>query len=307
MKILVAGSSGLVGSAVIRKLADSDHDVIGVSSKDLNLLDRETTFEFLLKTSPDVVIDAAAKVGGIGANNSNPVEFLSENLRIQTNLIDASHKANVNRFVFLGSSCIYPKLSTQPIKETELLNGYLEPTNSAYALAKIAGIELIKSYRSQYGRNWISLMPANLYGPGDNFNVKEGHVLPSIINKFHQAKTKKETEVELWGDGTPFREFLYVDDLAEAVIFCMKYYDGTEHLNIGSGVEISIYNLAQIISKTVGFNGNLYWNKEKPNGTPRKLLDSSNIFNLGWKPKTNLEDGIRETYSWFKTQSTYRN
>jgi GDP-L-fucose synthase len=307
VKILVAGSSGLVGSAIMRKLSTSKHEVLGISSKNLNLLDREITFNYLSKISPDIVIDAAAKVGGIGANNSHPVEFLSENLRIQTNLIDASHSANVEKFVFLGSSCIYPKLAHQPIKESALLSDYLEPTNSAYALAKIAGIELIKSYRSQYGRNWISLMPANLYGPGDNFNIDAGHVLPSLINKFHSAKVSKGAEVELWGDGTPFREFLYVEDLAEAVIYCAHNYNESEHMNIGSGHEISISELANLIANIVGFEGSIRWDKSKPNGTPRKLLDSTKIFKLGWQPSIKLEQGIQETYEWFQSQKIIRN
>ena len=306
MKILVAGATGLVGSAIIRRLNSKQANVIGISSKDVNLLDRESTFSFLKEFSPNVVIDAAAKVGGIGANNSYPVEFLSENLRIQTNLMDASHNANVDKFIFLGSSCIYPKLASQPIKESELLSGYLEPTNSAYALAKISGIELIKSYRNEYGRNWISLMPANLYGPGDNFNVNAGHVLPSLINKFHLAKTQGMHSVELWGDGSPFREFLYVDDLADAVTYCLNHYNESDHLNIGSGEEVSIRELSEIISTVVEFTGIIEWNANMPNGTPRKILDSSKINSLGWRPRTKLKTGIKMTYEWFLQQPSIR-
>jgi GDP-L-fucose synthase len=307
MKILVAGGSGLVGSAIVRKLKKIYPNVISLSSKDLNLLDRDATFSYLENSRPDVVICAAAKVGGIGANDTFPVDFLSDNLRIQTNLIDAAHHSNVEKFIFLGSSCIYPKLAKQPIKESELLNGYLEPTNSAYAIAKIAGIELIKSYRKQYNRNWISLMPANLYGPGDNFNTKTGHVLPSLINKFYQAKMDNLQSVELWGDGSPFREFLHVDDLSDAVIHCMKHYNKSEHLNIGSGEEVSIKDLAQIIQKVVDFKGVITWNSKMPNGTPRKILDSTNVKNLGWSPKITLTDGIKLTYQWFISNLNHRN
>jgi len=303
---MVAGASGLVGSAIVRKLQLSKYEVLPISSKDVDLLDRDKTFKYLRNIKPDVVINAAAKVGGIGANDSFPVDFLSDNLRIQTNLIDASHESSVEKFIFLGSSCIYPKHATQPIKESELLNGYLEPTNSAYAIAKIAGIELIKSYRKQYGRKWISLMPANLYGPGDNFNVESGHVLPSLISKFHNAKNENQTAVKLWGDGSAFREFLHVDDLADAVVFCMKNFDGDEHLNIGSGEEVSIKKLAEMIMKEVDFKGVIDWDSSMPNGTPRKILDSSNIMNLGWKPKINLESGISQTYEWFKNNLTRR-
>ena len=306
MKILVAGATGLVGSSIIRNLNAKKANVIGVSSKDVNLLDRDRTFLFLKETAPDVVIDAAARVGGIGANDNFPVDFLSDNLRIQTNLIDAAHNAQVEKFIFLGSSCIYPKLAEQPIKETELLKGYLEPTNSAYAIAKIAGIELIKAYRKQYNHKWISLMPANLYGPGDNFNVKNGHVLPSLINKFHIAKSQNLENVDLWGDGSAFREFLHVDDLAEAVVFCMNNFDGNEHLNIGSGEEVSIKELAEMIQKAVQFKGIVNWDPEMPNGTPRKILDSTNISNLGWKAKIDLEKGIKQTYDWFLSNTNHR-
>lgn len=309
MKILVAGSSGLVGSALINRLTKDlgKFEIVGISSKDLDLKDRTKTFDFLSFLKPQVVIDAAAKVGGIGANNNYPVEFLSDNLQIQCNLIDASHYAKVEKFIFLGSSCIYPRHAKQPIPEEELLNGYLEPTNSAYALAKISGIELIKSYRKEYGHNWISLMPANLYGPGDNFNLNNAHVLPTLIAKFSNAKKNGSGEVELWGDGSPMREFLYVEDLADAVVFCMQNYNGEEHLNIGSGEEVSIQKLAEVIKKIIGFNGQIRWNTEMPNGMPRKILDSSKLLSLGWKPKYSLENGIKKTIEWFLSNSAIRN
>lgn len=309
MKILVAGSSGLVGSALINRLTKDlgKFEIVGISSKDLDLKDRTKTFDFLSFLKPQVVIDAAAKVGGIGANNNYPVEFLSDNLQIQCNLIDASHYAKVEKFIFLGSSCIYPRHAKQPIPEEELLNGYLEPTNSAYALAKISGIELIKSYRKEYGHNWISLMPANLYGPGDNFNLNNAHVLPTLIAKFFNAKKNGSGEVELWGDGSPMREFLYVEDLADAVVFCMQNYNGEEHLNIGSGEEVSIHKLAEVIKKIIGFNGQISWNTEMPNGMPRKILDSSKLLSLGWKPKYSLENGIKKTIEWFLSNSAIRN
>ena len=302
MKILVAGATGLVGSAIMRNLNSKKAEVIGVSSKDVNLLDRDATFNFLNQCSPDVVIDAAARVGGIGANNSHPVDFLSDNLRIQTNLIDASHDANVTKFVFMGSSCIYPKMALQPIKESELLNGSLEPTNSAYALAKIAGIELIKSYRKQYGRKWISLMPANLYGPGDNFNVHSGHVLPSLLNKFHTGMINNHQNVELWGDGSSFREFLHVDDLAEAVIFCMNNYEDSEPINLASGEEVSLKVLAEMIKFDTGYTGEIVWDTTKPTGTPAKSLDITKIRQLGWCPQYLLSHGIALTVEWFVSQ-----
>lgn len=306
MKILVAGKTGLVGSAIFSKLDRKNYDVIGISSKDVDLLDRNQTFKYINKNKPKIIIDAAARVGGIGANNNSPVEFLTQNLQIQSNLMDAAFESNVEKFIFLGSSCIYPKNASQPIKETELLNGYLEPTNSAYALAKIAGIELVKSYRKEYGKDWISLMPANLYGPRDNFNIETGHVLPSLINKFYIATKENKENVELWGDGSALREFLHVDDLAEAVIFCMQNYNDDSHLNIGSGTEISIKNLADIISAKFNFRGKIVWNKNMPNGTPRKILDSSRIQKLGWKPKVSLDSGIETTIQWFINNSKSR-
>ena len=303
MKVLIAGYTGLVGSALYEKFSSIGEEVVGINSKNLNLLERNKVFEFVHDYRPDLVIDAAAIVGGIGANNSLPVDFLSKNLQIQCNLMDASHSANVNRFVFLGSSCIYPRESMQPIKEEYLLTGLLEKTNSAYAIAKIAGIELVKSYRIQYGRRWISLMPTNMYGPRDNFDQKTGHVLPALISKFVSAKTHKLEEVVLWGDGSPLREFLYSEDLADAVLIAIEHYDDDLHLNIGSGQELSIKSLAEKIAGEASFQGKIIWDTSKPNGTPRKILDSTRIKNLGWYPKISLETGIKQTISWFTSHS----
>jgi GDP-L-fucose synthase len=299
MTILVAGGSGLVGSAIVREFKRLNKDVIGISSRDLDLLDRAKTFEFIKKLSPSVIIDSAAKVGGIGGNNSYPVEFLSQNLQIQSNLMDAAHAAKVSKFVFLGSSCIYPKNCAQPIKEEYLLTGELEQTNSAYAVAKIAGIELIKSYRKEYGYKWISIMPTNLYGPKDNFDLENGHVLPTLIRKFIEAKRSGSDQVTLWGSGAPLREFLHVDDLAKAVVLCMDKYDEAQQINIGSGHEVSVGDLAAMISTTVGFSGEIVWDLGKPNGTMRKILDSSKITKLGWKSLISLDRGIKSTVDWY--------
>jgi GDP-L-fucose synthase len=299
MTILVAGGSGLVGSAIVREFKRLNKDVIGISSKDVDLLDRSKTFEYINNLKPAAIIDSAAKVGGIGGNNSYPVEFLSQNLQIQSNLMDAAHAAKVSKFVFLGSSCIYPRDCAQPIKEEYLLTGALEQTNSAYAVAKIAGIELIKSYRKEYGYKWISVMPTNMYGPNDNFDLENGHVLPVLIRKFIEAKRSDSGKVILWGSGAPLREFLHVDDLAKAVLLCMDKYDNSKQINIGSGQEVSIKDLAGKISKAVGFNGEISWDSSKPDGTMRKVLDSSKIANLGWKPLISLDQGIASTVEWY--------
>jgi GDP-L-fucose synthase len=299
MTILVAGGSGLVGSAIVRELKGLNQDVIGISSKDVDLLDRSKTFEFINNLRPTAIIDSAAKVGGIGGNNSYPVEFLSQNLQIQSNLMDAAHAAKVSKFVFLGSSCIYPRDCAQPIKEEYLLTGELEQTNSAYAVAKIAGIELIKSYRKEYGYKWISVMPTNMYGPNDNFDLENGHVLPVLIRKFVEAKRSGSGNVTLWGTGAPLREFMHVDDFAKAVVFCMDKYDDSNQINVGSGQEISIKDLADKISKAVGFSGEIIWDSSKPDGTMRKVLDSSKIANLGWKPLISLDQGIASTVEWY--------
>jgi GDP-L-fucose synthase len=299
MTILVAGGSGLVGSAIVRELKRLNQNVIGISSKDVDLLDRDKTFTFVHNLKPNAIIDAAAKVGGIGGNNTYPAEFLTQNLQIQSNLMDAAHAANVSKFVFLGSSCIYPRDCAQPIKEEYLLTGELEQTNSAYAVAKIAGIELIKSYRKEYGYKWISVMPTNMYGPNDNFDLENGHVLPVLIRKFIDAKRSSASEVRLWGSGAPLREFLHVDDLAKAVLLCMDKYEDSKQINIGSGQEVSITDLADKISKAVGFSGEIIWDSSKPDGTMRKVLDSSKITNLGWKPLISLDQGIASTVEWY--------
>ena len=301
MTIVLAGHTGLVGSAIFEALIASGESVIGVNSKVVDLLDRDLTFEFIHDHKPDLVIDAAAIVGGISANNEFRVEFLSKNLQIQNNLMDASHAAGVERFVFLGSSCIYPRECPQPIKEEYLMTGPLETTNSAYAVAKIAGIELIKSYRMQHARRWISLMPTNMYGKRDNFDVTTGHVLPAFINRFVTARRANLPEVTLWGTGSPMREFLHSSDLALAVILASEKYDSDLHLNIGTGSDLSIRELAQRIAKSAGFKGEIKWDPSKPDGTPRKLLDISRLKALGWAPKVSLDEGIQETIQYFDT------
>ena len=300
MTILVAGGSGLVGSALVRELKRVNKKVIGISSKDLNLLDRVKTFSYIKDLQPIAIIDAAAKVGGVGSNDAYPVEFLSQNLQIQSNLMDAAHEANVAKFVFLGSSCIYPRNCAQPIKEDYLLTGELEQTNSAYAVAKIAGIELIKSYRKEFGRTWISAMPTNLYGPNDNFDLENSHVLPALIRKFVEAKRNNLSEVVMWGSGTPLREFLHVDDLAKAILVCLEKYDDSQQINIGSGDEISIKDLGQKIANLTGFTGKVVWDSNRPDGTPRKVLDSTKINKLGWKPAITLYQGIAATVEWYQ-------
>ncbi len=303
MSIVVAGHSGLVGSAIFEALQKRNESVIGFNSKEVNLLDRKATFEFILDIKPEVVIDAAAVVGGIGANDSFPVDFLSKNLQIQSNLMDASHAAEVERFVFLGSSCIYPRDCQQPIKEEYLLTGPLEKTNSAYAVAKIAGIELIKSYRKQFEHKWISLMPTNMYGPKDNFDPEKGHVLPALINKFVTARIKGLSKVTLWGTGIPRREFMHSRDLASAVIVAMEKYNEEIHLNVGTGTDISIQELALKIANLAGFNGEIEWDTSRPDGTPRKVLDISRLQKLNWAPSIGLEEGISETIHWFEAQN----
>jgi len=293
----------MVGSAIQGIYAkDENVEVIAPPRKEVDLLNRENVFSFLNDVKPDLVIDAAARVGGIIDNKLNPVDFLSFNLQIQTNLMDAAATAGVKSFVFLGSSCIYPKLAPQPLKESYLMTGPLEETNSAYAVAKIAGLRLIQAYREQFGFNWISAMPTNLYGPNDNFDFKSSHVIPGLIAKFHRAKIEITPLVELWGTGKPLREFLHVDDLASAIKFIAEKYDGYDFINIGSGEEVSIRQLASLVKKVVGYQGEITWNAGYPDGTPRKLLDSTKILNLGWKPKISLEDGLQSTYEWYLTK-----
>lgn len=300
-KFLVAGSTGLVGSAVLRKLKEIGQDAVGISSSDADLKDFREASDVIMKYRPTCVIDCAAKVGGIKFNNEFPVDFLVDNLEIQNNLMRAAHRFDVEKFVFLGSSCIYPKLAPQPIREDYLLSGPLETTNSAYAMAKIAGIELINGYRRQYGRKWISLMPTNIYGPHDNFNEMTAHVIPALIRKFVKAREGEESFVEVWGTGIARREFLFSDDLAESILFCVDNYDESGLLNIGTGKDISIKELTTLISKIVGYKGQIVFNNDYPDGTPRKLLDVTRINELGWKATTTLEDGLITTIDWYQT------
>jgi len=299
MRLYIAGINGMVGSAIAFEANAQGLEVSGKSSKEIDLTDRKVVFEEIQRNKPDALIIAAAKVGGIGANSKMPVDFLSVNLQIQTNLLDAAHKANINKVLFLGSSCIYPKFAPQPIIESALLTGELEPTNESYAIAKIAGLKLVDAYRRQFGHHWISAMPTNLYGPRDNFELETAHVLPALIHRFHEAKVNNATEVEIWGDGSPLREFLYVGDLARACLVLLNQYDDSVAINIGSGQEISIQKLAQMISKVVDYSGEIVFNENRPNGTLRKLLDSSKIAQIGWSPQVKLEDGIVSTYDWF--------
>lgn len=300
MKIYVAGHGGLVGSAIVREIESvGKHSWFGKSRQDLDLLDRKSVFEYVASTKPDAMVIAAAKVGGINANSKYPVEFLSQNLQIETNLIDAAAAADIAKVLFLGSSCIYPKLSPQPIKEEYLLTGELEPTNEAYAIAKIAGLKLIGAYRREYSKDWISAMPTNMYGPGDNFDLDNAHVLPALIRRFHEAKVGNSKSVTLWGTGAPMREFLHADDLAAACIFLLEEYSGDVAVNVGTGSDISIKELAEKISRVVGFSGEINWDTSKPDGTPRKLLDVSKINNLGWSSKISLDQGLISTYDWF--------
>jgi len=300
MRIYVAGHMGLVGSAIVRAIeADGKHSWIGQPRSEVDLLDRKAVFKYVVNEKPDAVVIAAAKVGGIHANDNYPVEFLSENLQIETNLMDAAHTAGIPRLLFLGSSCVYPKLAQQPIKEEYLLTGELESTNEAYALAKISGLKLVQAYRKQHGYRWISAMPTNMYGPGDNFDVENSHVLPALIRKFHDAKTQRNQAVTLWGTGSPKREFMHADDLGRACVFLLENYDGDVAINVGVGEDISIKDLAAMIQRIVDFQGDISWDKTKPDGTPRKLLDVSRIASLGWRPEINLEEGIRSTYDWY--------
>ena len=300
MLVLVTGASGLAGTAIANAFESQGQKVIRINSAMVNLLDLEITKKFLIETKPNLVVSAAAKVGGIGVNNSQPVEFLVDNIRMQNNLLEASHQANVERLVFLGSSCIYPRDCAQPIKEEYLMTGPLEPTNSAYAIAKIAGIELVNSYRKQFGRKWISLMPTNLYGPRDNFDLQASHVLPAFIRRFVEATETNDPSVTLWGSGAPLREFLHVDDLAKAVVIASKNYDSSMHLNVGTGEDISIKDLASMVASLSGFRGEIIWDTTKPDGTPRKTLDVSQIKTLGWRPTITLLDGIESTISWYR-------
>jgi GDP-L-fucose synthase len=306
-KIYIAGHRGLVGSAILRKLqAEGYGNFVLRTHRELDLEIQKEVWGFFEKERPEYVFLAAARVGGIMANNTWPADFIYNNLLIQVNVIKASHICGVKKLLFLGSSCIYPKLCPQPMKEEYLLSGPLEPTNEPYAVAKIAGIKLCQSYNRQYGTNYISVMPTNLYGPHDNFDLNSSHVLPAMIRKFHDAKVKMQEgqaegkhQVVLWGTGSPYREFLHVDDLADACVFLMHNYDGSEIVNIGTGKDITIKELAEMVKKVVGFQGEVVWDPSKPDGTPRKLLDVGKLASLGWKPKIDLEEGIRTTYEWY--------
>jgi len=305
-RIYVAGHRGLVGSALVRELERRDCSrLLTASSAELDLRDQAAVARFFTANKPDFVFLAAAKVGGILANSTHPAEFLYDNLAIQTNVIHAAWRSGVRKLVFLGSSCIYPKLAPQPIKEEYLLTGPLEPTNEAYAIAKIAGLKLAAAYRAQYGFNAISLMPTNLYGPGDNFDLQSSHVLPALIRKFHEARTAGSAEVALWGTGTPRREFLHVDDLASAACFALENYDEAEPLNIGTGEDITIAGLAQIVARVTGFAGAIRFDPSKPDGTPRKLLDVSRLSALGWRARIGLEEGIAATYAWYRANAAH--
>jgi GDP-L-fucose synthase len=305
MTIVVAGSTGLVGSAIVRHFESKGFQTVGINRSVVNLFDKKATNDFILKTKPTAIIDAAARVGGIAANNQEPVEFLTDNLLIQNNLMEAAHMAGVPKFVFLGSSCIYPRDASQPIKEEYLMTGPLERTNSGYAIAKIAGVELINSYRKEFGRKWISLLPTNLYGPHDNFNLESSHVLPALIRKFVEAVNENQSSVTLWGSGNPRREFLHVDDLAAAIDTSLENYDSELHMNIGTGEDLSIRELASLISELTGFKGEILWDTSKSDGTPRKVLDVSRIQKLGWSPKISLRDGIQSTIDWYKKNSEH--
>jgi GDP-L-fucose synthase len=274
-------------------------DLVGATSAEVDLRERGATFDYLLSTRPDVVVLAAARVGGIVANNTYPADFLSENLRIQVNVMDAAQAAGVQRLLFLGSSCIYPKFAEQPIRESSLLTGALEPTNDAYAVAKIAGIMQVQAHRRQYGVRWISAMPTNLYGPGDNFHPENSHVLPALIRRFHEAVEQGRDEVVLWGSGTPRREFLHVDDLGRAIVHLLDVYDDAETINVGVGVDVTIRELAETVADVVGYTGEIVQDTSRPDGTPRKLLEVSRIRALGWEPRIGLRDGVESTYRWF--------
>ncbi len=303
-KIYIAGHRGMVGSACWRALEASGYvNLIGKTSKELDLRSQAAVHDFIAKEKPQVIIDAAAKVGGILANDTYPYEFLMDNMLIQNNLISAAHQNDIQKFIFLGSSCIYPKLAPQPLKEEYLLTDSLEPTNEWYAIAKISGVKLIEALRKQYDRDYVALMPTNLYGPNDNFDLKSSHVLPAMIRKFHEAKENGHSEVMLWGSGSPMREFLHVDDLAEAVLFSVENKLNDSLYNVGSSEDLSIKSLAEKVKKITNFQGDIIWDQSKPDGTPRKLMDSSKILDMGWMPRIDLETGITTTYSFYLKNS----
>ena len=300
-KVFVAGHKGLVGSAIVRYLEKKSYkDVYWVRKENCDLRDKSKVDAYFKQAKPDYVFLAAAKVGGILANRDHPADFIYDNLMIQTNVIDAAYRNGVKKLLFLGSSCIYPKMAKQPITEDQLLAGHLESSNDAYAIAKIAGIRMCRAYRQQYGFNTISLMPTNLYGSNDNFDLNNCHVIPAMIKKFHKATILRHGKVTLWGDGSPMREFLHVDDLADACYTCMQDYDEEEHINVGTGEDVTIKELAETVAKVVDFRRIIEWDTTKPNGTPRKVLNISKIKSLGWEPKIKLDEGIKTTYNWYK-------
>jgi GDP-L-fucose synthase len=300
-KVLVAGANGMVGSAIVRNLESKGFtNIIKGTRDDVDFTNQDETERYFCSEEPEYVFLAAAKVGGIMANSNYKADFLTENLQIQTNIIQQSYNFGVKKLLFLGSSCIYPKFATQPITEDQLMTGALEPTNDAYAIAKIAGIMMCQAYRQQYGFNAISLMPTNLYGFNDNFDLQSSHVLPALIRRFHEAKVSQAPYVECWGDGSPMREFLYVDDLAEACRVCMERYDGAEHLNVGTGRDVTIKELTEKIAKVIGYSGEIRWDTSKPNGTPKKVLNVDKIKSLGWEPTVGLYEGISRSYEWYK-------
>ncbi len=302
-RIWVAGHRGMVGGAVVRRLASEGCEIITAGRDVVDLVDQAQVRTWMAHNKPDAIVLAAAKVGGIKANNDYPVDFLYQNLMIEANILEAAHQNDVERVLFLGSSCIYPRLAPQPIPENSLLTGPLEPTNEWYAIAKIAGIKLTQAYRQQYGRDWISAMPTNLYGPGDNYDLNSSHVLPALLRKFHEAKSAGASAVTIWGSGTPLREFLHCDDLADAVIFLLKQYSGFEHINVGSGVEVTIRELAETIAKVVDYKADLIFDATKPDGTPRKLMDSGRLIAMGWNNVRSLENGITHAYGQFLEHS----
>ena len=300
-KIYVAGHRGLVGSAIVRSLKRAGYDnIIGRTHAELDLTDQAMVKAFFEEERPDVVVLAAAKVGGINANQTKPAEFAYENMQIQCNVIKCCHDYKVKKLLFLGSTCIYPKMAPQPIPESALLTGPLETTNEAYAIAKISGLEMCKFFKMQYGDDFISCMPTNLYGPYDNYELSGSHVMPAMIRKFHEAKVNSAPSVELWGTGTPLREFLYSDDMADACVFLLEHYDGLEHVNIGTGKEVTIKQLAELVKATVGYEGDIVWNSDMPDGTPRKLTDVTKLHSLGFMHKVELEEGVKLAYEWFK-------
>jgi GDP-L-fucose synthase len=301
-RIWVAGHKGMVGSAIVRRLAAEDCEVITVDRSEVDLIRQAEVDAWLRNVRPDAIVMAAAKVGGILANDTHPAEFLYQNMMIEANVIEAAHRADVGRLLFLGSSCIYPKFAAQPIMEDALLTGPLEPTNEWYAVAKIAGIKLCQAYRKQYGRDYISAMPTNLYGPCDNFDPQTSHVLPALIRKAHEAKEQGLPELVIWGSGSPRREFLHVDDCADALVHLLKVYSGNEHVNVGSGDDLTIRELAGVVARVVGFAGRVKTDPTKPDGTPRKLMSGARLAALGWRPRIELEPGIRETYLWYLAQ-----